>query len=113
MVHSFHVPVKAVSEANARDNRWRLTKRKRWQRDWTATAFRNSRPPKIKPEQIIEIRLTRLGPRKLDSDNLAGSMKYIRDQIAKEIGFNDAADVWQEMQRPSKTYGVDVEIEYG
>lgn len=36
--------------------------------------------------------LTRIGPRKLDSDNLAFAFKAIRDQIAEELGINDGSD---------------------
>ena len=46
----------------------------------------------------LRIKLTRLAPRKLDSDNLAGSMKAVRDGIAEALEINDgdeSAAVWE------------------
>jgi hypothetical protein len=63
----------------------------------------------------IKIRLTRVAPKKLDSDNLAGSCKGIRDGIAKAIGIDDGADrlTWYYAQEKGEEYAVRVEIKMG
>ena len=37
----------------------------------------------------IEVTLTRVAPRALDSDNLASAFKAIRDEVAAKLGVND------------------------
>ena len=39
------------------------------------------------------IRLTRIGCKKLDSDNCAGAFKHVRDAIAREIGIDDGSEL--------------------
>ena len=59
------------------------------------------------------VTITRLGPRKLDSDNLATSAKGLRDGIADKLGVDDGDEriTWCYAQEKSKTYGVRIEIE--
>lgn len=47
------------------------------------------------------VRLTRVGPRLLDTDNLAGGFKALRDGIATRLGVDDADPqvVWEYAQR--------------
>ena len=40
----------------------------------------------------IVVKIVRIGKRKLDTDNLAGSAKHVRDAIAKELGIDDGDD---------------------
>lgn len=65
------------------------------------------------PSPPLIVTLTRLGIRALDSDNLAGSFKAVRDQVAKEIGVDDGSGLvtWNYKQEKSKTYRVRIEIE--
>ena len=58
------------------------------------------------------VTITRIGPRKLDDDNLSGACKYVRDEIARMVGVDDGSDryTWVYKQRTG-AYGVDVEIE--
>jgi len=37
----------------------------------------------------ISVRLTRVGPRRLDSDNLAAALKHVRDGVADALGVDD------------------------
>lgn len=55
--------------------------------------------------------LTRIAPRRLDSDNLAFAFKAIRDQIAEELGVNDGSDAveWLYAQESGKA-AIRVEI---
>ncbi len=59
----------------------------------------------------ITVIITRIGPQKMDDDNLAVACKYVRDQIAAVVGVDDGSPLytWRYAQRRGK-YGVDVEI---
>ena len=52
-----------------------------------AAFFRVKRPER--PVFPIVVTITRLGPRALDSDNLASSGKHVRDAIATWLGVDD------------------------
>ena len=64
------------------------------------------------------VTLVRIGPRKLDSDNVAYSFKAFRDGVAEALGVNDGDDraiVWKYAQERAPkgakyTYGVRVEV---
>lgn len=112
MTRDFNMPLRVVSEANQREH-W-ATKAKRVKRQraallvyWRADGLPEGRKP-------VKVRLTRWAPRALDSDNLAGAFKAVRDEIAALCGFDDrAADVeWVYRQEPSREYRVSVEVEW-
>lgn len=67
------------------------------------------------PPLPLTITIIRIGPRKLDDDNLASACKYVRDQIAESVGLDDGSPMytWRYEQRAegSNRYGVDVEVE--
>lgn len=56
--------------------------------------------------------ITRAGPRRLDSDNLAASAKACRDGVADALGVDDADPrvQWHYAQAKAKHYGVRVEV---
>ena len=60
------------------------------------------------------VRLTRIGPRRMDSDNLAECMKSVRDGIAQRLGVDDGDPriTWQYSQKREGegVYAVEVEI---
>jgi hypothetical protein len=62
----------------------------------------------------LTIVLTRIAPRKLDTDNLASGFKAVRDGIAEWLGIDDGDSRldWQYRQRNGgvKVYRVEVEI---
>jgi hypothetical protein len=66
----------------------------------------------IMPPCPLTITITRIGPMKLDGDNLQASCKYVRDEIARAVGVDDGSDVytWNYEQRIG-TYGVEVLVE--
>lgn len=103
----FCVPVKTVSEANAHEH-WRVrAKRAKAQRAAARLACDAAMRQLVAP---IIVHLTRVGVRKLDSDNLHGSCKHLRDGIADSLGINDGRDdlvTWQYAQR---TGGCHVEV---
>jgi hypothetical protein len=65
------------------------------------------------PPLPATVTLTRVGPRKLDSDNLAGAFKFVRDQIAGLYGVDDGSPlyVWQYGQEVGREYAIRVAIE--
>ncbi len=43
----------------------------------------------------LRVLLTRVSPRKLDSDNLQGAFKGVRDQVAEALALDDGSALWQ------------------
>jgi hypothetical protein len=109
---TFYVPTKLISEANQREH-WAIkAKRKKAQQRavelyWLSQRFRVAPP--------VVVTLTRVGVRKLDPDNLAGSFKHVQDAIAKCLGVDDGDDrkvrwVYEQRKGIPKEYGLDVRI---
>lgn len=68
------------------------------------------RDKEIPPPPLL-VTITRIGPRKLDDDNLASACKYARDQIASAVGIDDGSEQYTWLYKQAKGgYGVDVEI---
>lgn len=105
-----HIPIKLPSLANTRIH-WRaMDKLKRQQR----LATKYSIAGKEIPPLPLLITITRIGPRRLDDDNLQAACKYVRDQIADYVGVDDGSPLYTWWYRQhvtwSEQYGVDVEI---
>lgn len=62
------------------------------------------------PRRLI-VTLTRVGPRTLDTDNLAGALKGVRDGVADALGIDDGDPriTWCYDQRKG-TYGVQIDV---
>lgn len=108
------IPVRTVSEMNAHTH-WRIrSKRAKHQRGMAALVMRQQGPSPFIGEPLI-VRLTRIAPRTLDSDNLSGSLKHIRDGIADWLGIDDRSPLvtWEYAQRKGapKSYAVGVTVE--
>lgn len=108
------LPIKAESVANLAEH-WRKKHARAQLHRTTAWAeLRRVSQPKVILGPI-EVTLTRIAPRSLDSDNLASSLKATRDGIADWLGIDDKDTPrlkWsygQEKGAP-KTYAVRVEI---
>ena len=109
----FHIPIRLPSLANSRMHWRRLARLKRQQRGATLYCMYGKQLPAVGVPLTVTI--TRIGPRRLDDDNLASACKYVRDQIAAVIGVDDGSPLytWKYAQRVSSNrykYGVDVEI---
>lgn len=131
------LPLRLVSGANAREHHHARARRMREQRHaalvttvqhagpmWgTVVLVRPKTPGKAAyyritphpdgPAGMLSVTITRLGPRKLDSDNLAISAKAIRDGIAQALGIDDGDETavrWDYAQERG-AYGVRVRIE--
>lgn len=111
----YHIPIRLPSLSNCRMT-WRaLARVKRDQR--IATIYALIESPTIPRRHVYALKppfvvtITRIGPRKLDGDNLQGACKYVRDTIADVLGLDDGSPLytWLYEQRQGD-YGVDVEI---
>lgn len=103
------LPIKVVSESNQRENHFKKHKRTSAQRQAIMVYIQSHKLPNLP----AAVKLTRHGRRALDSDNLAGSFKGIRDQIAAIYGCGDSSDdplTWNYAQTSAAEYGVTIEI---
>lgn len=89
---AFEYPMRVVSEANQREHYMAKHRRKVAQQLETAAEWRRAIGQRRVPLPCV-IRLTRIGCKAMDSDNLAGSMKHVQDAIAKLIGVDDGSDL--------------------
>jgi hypothetical protein len=81
--------IKTVSEANTREHWAVRNRRKKGQQSDFATLWRYYKPVINLPAVVT---FTRYACQAMDSDNLAGAFKGIRDQLAKEIGIDDGSE---------------------
>ena len=105
------LPLKIISVANARLNRFKLAAMNKAQRATAKHALQTLALPPVPPMTII---LTRIGPKTLDGDNLAGGFKSCRDGVADWLGVDDGHPGldWQYAQRCAgpKAYSVEIEV---
>lgn len=110
----FQVPVKTVSEANLREHYMAKYRRKQEQQLEMMVVLQNNLiGRKVKLPCVV--RLTRIGPKALDTDNLAGAFKHVQDAIAHKLGVDDGDTEkirWEYHQFPIRIrdYAVKVEI---
>ena len=105
------IPVKIISTANARLNRFKLASMNKSHRMAARNAMAQVAQAPALPLTIV---LTRIGPKTLDTDNLAGGFKAVRDGIADWLGVDDGSSQldWQYLQRSAGAgvYAVEVEV---
>lgn len=110
---AFLVPVKATSSLNARMH-WRVRARQvKAERMATRLVVRLTGRDRIAVACLgATITLVRVGPRKLDSDNVQGALKAIRDEVAAQLGIDDGDErlTWLYSQERG-AYAVRVVIE--
>ena len=103
--------MRLLSENEVRRLYWRRraesSKRERWLVRALLHGERGSPP---KPPLVIVI--TRCSPGKLDSDNLAGACKALRDGVADWLGVDDGSDelTWRYSQERG-AWGVRIQVE--
>jgi hypothetical protein len=89
---SFTIPLRTVSEINSHAH-WRARqKRAKAQRSAAfmfTMWFGREMARRVEAGGSLIVTITRIAPRSLDSDNLAGSQKHVRDGIADAIGIDD------------------------
>ena len=115
----FELPIKTISEANRRYNwgkgRFIHLRRHRKQRE-AVRLMMNTHLDRVPDGRPLRITLIRIGPRRLDDDNLAGAMKHVRDGIADSLEIDDGDEtqaVWAVAQEEGARgqYSVWVRIE--
>jgi crossover junction endodeoxyribonuclease RusA len=107
------IPIKTVSEANVRGHWAKGARRAKRQRRVAADCVHLARlTGAVVPPLPLTVTLTRVAPRRLDSDNLQRALKAIRDGIADALGVDDgdARIDWKYDQRPGKPQRVEVTI---
>lgn len=115
---SFDAPIKTVSEANrSHKEPWqvKMRRRKAQQAEMDVMLLNALQGRKIPLPCVVK--LTRIGPKMMDSDNLAGSFKACRDQIARRLGVDDGDPRirFEYAQTPigERSYNIRVEITGG
>jgi hypothetical protein len=100
------LPLKLASLANERTHWSVKARRAKEQRRAAFWACKTVDAPVI-------VTITRVGKRRLDSDNLAISAKHVRDGIADRLGMDDGDPriEWRYEQRTGKEYAVEIQIE--
>jgi len=76
----------------------------------------NAHRDRVPAGRPLRITLVRIGPRRLDDDNLAGALKHVRDGIADSLEIDDGDEtqaVWSVVQEngPAGQYSIYVRIE--
>ena len=108
MRHVIELPIRTVSGANVREHWAKRAKRARVERYGCYIATPVAKVP-------CSVKLVRIAPRPLDSDNLAISFKACRDGIADRLGVDDGDSRidWQYAQEKGepKQYAIRIEIE--
>ena len=102
-------PIIVVSEANLRGHWWSKDKRRREQRYAAAMVVRTY-APRLFLSNVTHVTLTRYGVRLLDTDNLAGAFKAVRDGIADALGVDDGTLPWQYDQLKSQSLGIRISL---
>jgi hypothetical protein len=105
--------VRTKSETNMREHWSARHKRRRAQRNaaWAVTC-----EPVVLGLATLPavVTLTRIAPRRLDSDNLLGALKAIRDGVADALGVDDADPrlrwVYQQESGGKGRYGVRIAL---
>lgn len=105
--------LRTVSEANDRSHWAVKNKRKQEQQQLVAVAMQNALQGKT-IELPCTVKLTRIGPKGMDDDNLIRSCKGVRDILAQKLGADDGSDQikFEYYQQPVavRTYGLKVQI---
>lgn len=84
------LPIVTVSEANNREHWTAQNARKQQQQSEVRWEWKRL-VKRWRPPLPCTIRFTRLGPNKLDSDNLQRAFKGIRDEVCSLIGEDDGS----------------------
>jgi hypothetical protein len=105
--------IRTVSAANAREH-WAV-KAKRNKSERTAIrAYFATCPPSLRlTDAPLVVSLARFGKRLLDDDNLAGSFKAIRDEVAACLNRDDGPKAgirWVYQQTTAKDYWIEIEV---
>jgi hypothetical protein len=108
-----YLPIRAESEANKREH-WAVRKKRKDAQQLTVREKMNGLKPTLRRlGDRYHVTLTRLGKRKMDKDNLAGSFKHVQDEVARILGVDDGDEArvtWDYQQLVCKVYEVLIEV---
>lgn len=109
------IPLRTVSAANAREHWTKKAARNRKERLAVALYFRAC--PSILRDSAapLVVSLRRFGKRLLDDDNLAGSFKAIRDEVAASLRRDDGPKSgirWDYSQAIAKEYAIEIRVRH-
>lgn len=119
VIGTITLPVRTVSESNARGHWSARAKRAREQRGATrlvcgAPLAKYRSGLRDGSVHHVFVRLVRVAPRQLDDDNLRAALKAIRDGVTDALGLASDRDdrlTWTYYQRQqAKTYAVDITV---
>lgn len=107
------IPIRIESTPNKREHWAAKAKRTKMQREavqWIAGQAMRSQSDAL-PQAV---RLTRIAPRELDTDNLAAGFKAVRDGVADWLGIkdNDPRVAWQYAQEKGRPHQYACRIEF-
>lgn len=107
---AWDIPIKVISEANQREH-WRV-KWLRQKKQKTAVDLFLAESKIGLLGKVYQVRFTRFGVKALDTDNLSGAFKAVRDMVASKLGVNDGdpSIKWETVQVPGNNYGIRIEI---
>src|SRR5262245_49440248 len=106
----FELPgMKLESNANMREH-WAVKAQRTKRQRTRVTPVMQAHTRGIRP--LVVVTITRVSPRALDKDNLAGSCKAVQDEIAKVLRIDDGSRLidWHYVQAKGD-YAVRVRIE--
>ena len=86
------IPMQTHSENRYRRQAWQVTAAvTRKQRGYVALALYNHKRQLLQlAEGKVQVILVRVGARRLDADNLQGSLKAVRDGVAAQLSLDDS-----------------------
>ena len=96
MTLEFEAPLRLKTQTNQSAN-WRVRARevKKLRHAigllWMSVRFPGGKVPSRELRPPFVVSLTRIGPRRIDDDNLASSFKAVRDQIAAQLAIDDGS----------------------
>lgn len=114
---TIRLPLRTVSTLNAREH-WRVKAKRSKSDRFTARLLADAELTPVRRWFVpVAVKLTRVGPRALDGDNLQGALKAVRDGVADALGIDDGdvSVTWSYDQQKGKPreYAVIVEVSDG
>lgn len=114
MIFATTLPIRLVSEANAHEHYRVRSKRARAQGQAVGLVCRVPLRYALRDHGALAVTITRIAPRELDSDNLQGSGKHVRDAVASVLGIDDRDKrvTWivKQEKGKAKEYAVRIEV---
>jgi hypothetical protein len=105
--------IRAASELNRREHWTKRDARRTLQQTIVSLKFRDFRLAEKLVKRPWRITISRVGPRLMDSDNNAASLKHVQDQVARELGIDDGdrtEATWDYRQLKQPFYAVRVHV---